>query len=113
MSTIDLTCIEEAGSDDCKGMIFRCKVNNYLSGDGYVSGYKMVLLKRKSCKGCSKCQGLLDSLHEDVNCGNEPIVNEIVHNGLYYLAITNVDTDWETGYVDSCDHEFKLMKGNS
>jgi len=50
----------------CKGLVFRCTQNTYFNQEKLqmVETRKMTLLKRKSCKGCAECGGLLDFAKE-------------------------------------------------
>lgn len=92
---------------DCKGLIFRGKINRYINSKGeYVETNKMSPLKRKSCIGCKKCGWLIEELLEFVSNEYDPLPKEIEHNKLYKLVITNISKDWETGHVDDYDIVF-------
>jgi len=97
---------------DCNGLIFRADVNAYVNSKGtYVCQEKMILLKRKSCLTCETCISLEELLSEGVAEGRLPIINNIKHERLYSLHVVNKTTDWETGWVDDYDLEFKLCEG--
>jgi hypothetical protein len=75
------------------------------------SNKKLILKKeisflKKLSKGCN-------FILEDVyNIGAEEVIPRIINineckDGVYKLIITNVSTDWETGYVD--DYDYKLI----
>ena len=97
-----------ADEDPCKGLIFRGHRTMFVK-DGRIELKQGVrLLKRKSCKGCDKCEWWWDSLNEDVE--NEHIIfPEIEHGALYSIRVVNESRDFETGYVDDYDTEiYKL-----
>jgi hypothetical protein len=94
-------------NDNCSGLIFKAEVQSFMDKrHTYVNTYKIVLLRRKSCK-CINCQILYDCYLE--SCSNEcwPILPDNITNGLLYtLNIINEHKDWETGNVDDYDFTF-------
>lgn len=96
---------------ECKGLIFRAWPTIYVNGGEYVETTKMRLLKRKSCKGCPKCDYMMSDLHEQSCDGRGAIMPEIPNpNKMYKLEYTNIGYDWETGYVDDWEMEFVEFK---
>lgn len=89
---------------DCKGLFFRGYKNLYYDGGVHLKqGLKP--LKRMSCKGCSKCGWYDEQIFEMI--GSEGvIIPEIEDGALYSVTVTNISTDWETGYCDGYDFEF-------
>lgn len=114
LPTLKVDPTEQANADlainkeNCKGRVFRGKAEQFVSSrDGsYSYLQRMVPLKRKSCKGCQFCDYLDEYLSESICNGTPPIMDQIIHNKMYYLAITNESRDWETGIVDDFDLEF-------
>lgn len=111
----ELAGLEAEISDDwseeseplCIGLFFRAKKNYYLnSRDEYVYQERMTPLKRMSCKGCSQCGYLKDELNEQCCMDEPPIVDDLQHGAVYQLKVTNIQTDWESGYADDWDIEF-------
>jgi hypothetical protein len=112
LSTTDLQAafaaeIQGKTEPDCKGKIFRVREGKFLRANGaIVFQREYVPMKRLSCPGCAKCDWLVDDILESgfqVIEGGEP-------GDLVELKVTNVGTDWETGYVDSWDLEFVKVK---
>lgn len=97
---------------NCKGLIYRARINNY-SSNGII-GIKTTFskLKKKSCPGCQVCAWIEDQLSEqlDYGCVIIPRSLKVKDQSLYELKITNMDTDYETGYADSWDLEFIYIK---
>jgi hypothetical protein len=113
-SLIDLLDCEATGNDpetECKGKIFRCRVNAFVNSKGeYVYQERMIPLKRKSCPGCEKCGHLEDQLPEFISMGTGVNIHGIVDGGIYCLAIVNESRDWESGVVDDWDLAFVLCE---
>lgn len=107
MKIIRPTGEREKDAEECKGIFFRGITNNYFD---YATG-KLVwkeelrLLKRMSCKGCSKCDWLFDDIREHAECGCSIILpkNGIEHGKTYRIVVSNITKDYETGYVDDWD----------
>ena len=97
---------------ECKGLIYRIKINAFLNKhNDYIYKESMIFQKRKSCKGCEYCIPILDEFKETLPV-NFPMIKNIKNkNGkLYKLMITNISKDWETGFVDDYDIEFKELE---
>lgn len=93
----------------CKGLFFRCEITSYIGSDRDVNfKTRFRFLKRMSCPGCAQCGAMWDDLREGL-C-DPKYSNVIFESGqigeLYQLKVTNISTDWETGYVDDYDLEF-------
>lgn len=88
----------------CKGLVFRCEINEYFSGERIVQKTTYRLLKRKSCPGCDQCGFMRDDLNEMIS-GQYGMIwpDNPKHGALYSPRVTNVARDWETGYVDDWD----------
>jgi hypothetical protein len=100
-------------TNTCKGKIYKCKISVYIdSKDNYTEKTVMMLQKRISCKGCEFCDWEQEDINEGTYCNRPPIITKPEHDSLYRLAMTNVGTDWETGYVDSWDTEFIKLEEN-
>lgn len=104
MLNFEMTTIERPEVKECKGLVFRGYNTMFKSGNhiGYHQGIK--LLKRKSCPGCEKCDGLLEFVTEDIYCDTLEIP-QIKHGKLYSIRIVVDGTDWESGLVDACHAE--------
>lgn len=91
----------------CDGLFYRGKVNAYTSGGNYIFDRRMMLLKRRSCSGCENCHFLLEDLNERSHDNHYyPNIDHVEHGALYQLRMTNISTDWESGYVDDWELEF-------
>ena len=103
--------------EKCIGHFFRCLRNGFVSAqDGtYNFQIKFRPLKSLSCTGCRQCMYLDDTddilfMFEYFTEGS--IVSHVTKakpGSIFQLKITNVSTDWETGYVDDYDLEFILV----
>jgi len=93
----------------CKGLVFRAEVNNYIGkGNSIVFSTRFKFLKRKSCSGCDQCLSMLDQLQDMQECdGIICDLSKIEDKSLYKLVVTNVRKDWETGYAG--DWDFALV----
>lgn len=100
----------EAEEIVCKGIVFRCILNAYIAhDDSYVEKIMMRPLKRKSCKGCVRCGWIIDSMRESVGDERFPIIHDAMPNALYKVIVVNEQEDWETGFIDDFDLEFKRI----
>lgn len=87
--------------DECKGKIYKCRINNFINGKGeYVESTRMVPQKKLSCPGCKQCGYLDGEFHESVANNTISISGTPEHNQLYSLNLVVVSTDWETGHAD-------------
>lgn len=100
----------------CKGLFFRCCINNYLDGRGdIVKKVTMRLLRRLSCHNdhsgaCGHC------LFEDINEVREEafILPSTPENGEIYRVIFVEDgKDWETGITEDWHYEFLKINNPS
>lgn len=112
--------------EKCIGHFFRCLRNGFVSAqDGtYNFQIKFRPLKSLSCTGCQQCMFLDDTddilfmFEKFTDGGIVDHVMKAVPGSIYQVEITNVSTDWETGYVDDYDLEFvpvnreTVKKGN-
>lgn len=61
-----------------------------------------------SCGGCNECGWVPEYIEEEMNSG-EPLVtwSDTLQDGdIVRIKMTNMTTDWETGYVDGWELEF-------
>ncbi len=111
MKDILLDMIEEVEESDCKGLIYRCRINAYIDSRGtYVYQEKMIPMKKLSCKGCKECGWLKDGLNEFVIDNIYPIIEDPIDGELYTLGITNESRDLKTGIINDWDMEFVRIK---
>jgi len=97
----------------CRGKYYRCLINPYMTHGSYVYSIKMYYLKRQSCPGCERCGWDEDTLREAIACQSLPIITNPEHRAIYKLTYINITTDWETGYSDGFDLEFKKVQEKS
>ncbi len=103
---------KDVAEPKCKGLFFRCIVNQYYSATRaeYVAQTKFRKLKKQSCDGCESCDGLEFDLSEIANGGfgedAKPIIHNHIDGAVYRLTPTNFSQDWETGVIDGYDLEF-------
>lgn len=50
----------------CGGVIARYRKNIFISSGTYAKKERLIILKRKSCKGCPRCDGIKSHLQESV-----------------------------------------------
>ena len=92
---------------DCKGRIYRARVNAFIRPNGeYVYQQRMSLMKSLSCPGCKHCGGLDELLNEELYGGKPPVIDNIRGQAFYQLMVTNVSIDYESGLCDDYDLEF-------
>lgn len=98
----------DSKAEPCKGLVFRCEITSWVGGKGDVNFRERYhFIKSKSCPGCDQCGIMKDELQDfttDPKCYN--IIHEGQHGKLYTVRVTNISTDWETGFVDDWDLEF-------
>jgi len=105
-----LTPEEEAWNartkEGCKGLIYRCKMNVFINGNGeYVYQERMRPRLKMSCKGCEHCGYLQDYLHE-LEWSVE--IEDIEHGALYKLIYIPDPPDYWSGISE--DGELKFVK---
>lgn len=94
----------------CKGLIFRGKVNEFVTEVRVARHVEVSLLKRQSCPGCEKCGHFLEDARESLGWGSLHLDN--IEHGKIYRAKTVIDsTDWESGFADEWHTEFEEVKG--
>ncbi len=89
----------------CKGLFFRGSVTRCVtSHNGILERKELRLLKRKSCKGCSKCGWIMEYFHESDVCEDvdEDLLANVKHGKIYTPDIHDW-RDWETGHIE-IDH---------
>lgn len=91
----------DSSIEECKGMFFRYRKNEYFSGGVYGIKETFTLLKRKSCPGCPQCSWIDDFLQEEFNAeSGAEIPPYLMDMDLCELKVTNTSTDWESGLID-------------
>ena len=81
--------------NDCKGLVFRGYSQVYSSKSGYFEhkqGFR--LLKRKSCKGCPNCGGLLEYANEAL-CDGQCLHDDIIEDGSIYSLTCYGDGEFQ------------------
>ncbi len=106
--------MQEPEPVNCKGLIFRCKINNFTNGLFANATTQFRLLKRKSCKGCEKCYWIEEALSEQMDCDNElpPVIPSVESGAMYKLEVTETSTDWESGLCDGYTLGFVKVEEN-
>jgi hypothetical protein len=98
-----LELIENVNEEpQCKGIFFRGKFNSFYNDrkKSITVKKELVLLKRKSCKGCEQCDWIWDYIWED--CNDNPLEDYIgeIENGKLYTFTVHTSRDWESGYEE-------------
>jgi hypothetical protein len=95
---------------ECKGLVFK-GVSNLFYNDKLQKlelRESLTLLKKQSCK-CEKCYFLFEDFS---NSNLENIIfPQIEDKALYTVAMINKSRDFETGYLDDWDWEFRKIEG--
>jgi len=96
--------------DTCKGLFWRASSSCYVSSHNSIESRKSLrLLKRLSCRGCEKCDWVLDFLKEDINYDPYDRLERCEDGKIYtYEVITS--TEWETGHTEIDCIDFKEVK---
>lgn len=89
--------------DECKGIFFRCSINDYWDRDRGQFTYqtRLRLLKRKSCPGCEKCGSFYEDLDQAGLDAIEIEENKLEHGEIYTAVFVPGCPDWETGILDN------------
>ena len=107
---INILKIEDP-KDDCKGKIYKYVVNTYVDYRGnYTQKSTMRLLKRKSCKGCQKCDWFEEAIQQHEYDMGDIFIEKPKNNALYTIIAISGDIDYETGYPDGYELEFRRIK---
>jgi hypothetical protein len=88
--------------------VYRACISRYKGNDGSINfNQRFRPMKSLSCPGCNECDWLITDLEEsDFN-----IINDGFENGdLVTIIVTDISTDWESGYID--DYKLKFIKFN-
>ena len=95
---------------DCKGRIYKARLNVYIDKRGdYIETRRMVLMKSLSCYGCGEC-GWIDEAMPEINKDWYPIIDGLDDGELYYLDAEASSIDHETGIADGYDFIFRRQK---
>jgi len=82
---------------ECKGLVFKATVNEYVTPRGIFNKTSLLLQKRKSCSGCEHCGGISELLDESEG---DVVGMESVIDGAYY-TLDCVTTTWGFAEEDS------------
>ena len=95
---------------DCNGLFFKGSKYIWVNMiDGRINEkIELRLLKKKSCKGCDKCNWIWDFIQEDLQNGMN--LSEVDHGKVYKPNIIT-SKDWESGLTDVDYIEFKEVQG--
>lgn len=96
----------------CKGLIFRFARDTWMGTAQDINFRdRFRFIKGKSCTGCAQCDFLWEDLHENL-C--DPKFNYVSYDAeahdqdqLYTLIVLPGTPDWETGYVEDWELEFR------
>lgn len=104
--------VDQKETSQCKGKIYKAKVTHYIGSRGEaIYQEKFIPMKRMSCDGCAKCNWLEDDLNEFMSNNTFPIIEDrIKDEGLYYLDVTNISHDFESGIVDDWNLIFRKLE---
>lgn len=100
--------IDKPDTEECRGKIYKYIINKYIDNNGnYTQKSTMRLLKRKSCKGCLRCDWLDEAIQEYLHASGNIYVEKPAHDSLYEIVVIDGDVDYETGCPDGFDLEFR------
>ena len=103
--------VEKQHIQECKGLIYRAYVSNYMTARGFACKFELREMKKLSCSGCNYCGSILDFL-SDIHCEDGVQGMDNLEDGrLYRLEICDIYRDWETGYIE--DWHLKLVDHES
>jgi len=96
----------------CKGVFFKLYTSAYLSTYNSIEVKKSLrVLKRKSCKGCSECEWIWETLKDDINeTEHHDYIGNLV-SGCVYTLRPNFTWDYEYGH-DFEGFDFIRVKEN-
>lgn len=91
-----------------KDVVVKIQTDMWYDCRGFYTKKNYKFLKRKSDPNS------LNHILEDLSCGGvdslmKTLINKDASDGIYKLYITNISTDWETGYVDDYDWELEKI----
>ena len=95
----------------CKGLFFRCRVNDYHDrGELLTQKITWRLLKKNSCSGCGYCQGFFEDIQavDDLSCITFP--KQPKDFAIYTPMFIPGQSDWETGYLDDWEWDFREVE---
>lgn len=95
---------------ECQGHLYGYKNNSYISSRGdIVEKHTFTKYKRKSCKGCGECWGIMEMLPDEMECGMIPFPNDLQHGDSVLLTAINDGRGFEDLY-DEYHLEFVKVK---
>lgn len=109
----DRLTLEQHDTQSCKGLFFRAHMTKFMSSMHtleFVEKRRLRILKKRSCKGCVRCEGLREMLKESIFNEFAPDVTHVKEGALYKLQCNATSTDPETGLVDDWELEFVEIK---
>lgn len=93
----------------CKGLVYRAKVSQYISGDTIGERTYLKILKRKSCPGCEACGHMEEMFQEDIEQYGSAVDMSHVEDGVAYRLVLDIShPSYE--YPDEVEAEFKLIE---
>ena len=96
---------------ECVGVIGRFKRQSYWDGDSFVFRESFKVLRKKTCKGCPRCEAVYLSLGEDGNKPDRfPCTKNLADGDTVQLYVQVYSTCWETGYADDLGVEMRKVK---
>lgn len=87
----------------CQGAIFKAEVTNFRTSRGLSFQVKLVKSKKLSCPGCANCAWQDESFDEVSNDWPISNITEVENNVFYSVDITNIQCDYESGWLDYWD----------
>ena len=93
----ELRYLEKDKSPKCKGLFFRYHSSSYLSSHKSIEVRKSLkLLKRKSCKGCERCEWIWEYIPQDIEDeGMEDYLGNLNNGKIYKLVPVWTPGPWE------------------
>jgi hypothetical protein len=107
---IEFKLPKDKKTTECKGLFWRGSANTYLSQHKSIELRKSLrFLKRKSCKGCEKCDWTWENISEDI--ANDLSILDIKDGALYQYKL-EISQDYESGQYEIDGSYFIEAKEN-
>lgn len=85
--------IEKGKNLECKGRVYKCYINSYMSRTTIQTHKSLRLLKRKSCQGCDKCGWMDEALQLEIEDDHKIDFLADLENGKMY----KLNSTWHPG----------------
>lgn len=106
---MDLERLNRVEPDKCKGLFFRCRINAFEGNNGnYYKSLSLILLKRRSCSGCTDCDMIREYMTEGDEM-HELSVDRMKHGAVYQILVQAYFNSYE-GYCDDAEIEINEVK---